>query len=153
MKWIEFGVRESFDWGPVRGKSVGSVYKPVPRCLTRNVVLVELSSCFFQFSTAPFSLLSCLKFSFYRFQLKPHILHFVACQDIILWRGVIIQPQLELGVCSQDSSSRHSFLMRPLLGTRVHFAFQRVYLEDQGDLVSRIITPYNPYSMPNYLPY
>ena len=48
-------------------------------------------------------------------------------------------------MCSQDSSSRHSFLMRPLLGTCVHFAFQshqqRVYLEDQGDVVSRIITP------------
>ena len=81
---------QAFD--PVRGFSQVGVYKnSVPLCLTRNVVIALFSSsCWFCWTSSLVS--SSFLFFLWASQLQSHMLHFAARQDIILWRGVILQP-------------------------------------------------------------
>ena len=79
---------------------MGLYESPVPICWTRTVEILlfpayrvpSCGHCRFR------SRYLCFLLSF--FQLKPHVLHFVARQDVILWRGIIMQPHMKHSLSS-----------------------------------------------------
>ena len=96
---IYSGVPENPQAGVFQALNMGLYKNPVPFCLTRKVVIVLFSSYRFFQVLGVIVLIIVVFFLLSFLQLKHHVLHFAAHQDIILWRGVIIQPHMQFSRC------------------------------------------------------